>query len=119
MSARATHTPRVSQPVFTHFARSRAMRHTHHIVRDQLEVAPVHIDAVHGENALHLAQNRRTRHLDAVRLQDRVDVVRVDLVFFQDACVACAGKCPHPTQIGPVCRELRANEVVSARVVRW
>lgn len=81
-------------------------RKTHHIVCDQLQMSLIHVDAVYGENALHLAQDRRARHLDTVRLENGVNVIRVDLVLFQDALIGCAGKVPHPTQIGPVRGEL-------------
>ena len=82
---------------------------TYHVVSDELQMPAVHLDVVRAENATHLSQDRRTRHLNTVRLQDRVDIVRVHVVLVDDALLQVRSEVPDPRQVGAVRRELQAR----------
>jgi hypothetical protein len=86
---------------------------THHVVRDELEMPRVDVDLVHVEHARDLAQDRLPRRLDAVRAQDRVDVVRVDRVLLDEPRGEPRREAPQPAEVRAVRRELQRRSVLN------
>ena len=69
----------------------------------------VDLNVVRAEDATHFSQDRRTRHLNTVRLQDRVDIVRVHVVLVDDALLKVGSEIPDTGQVGTVRRELQTG----------
>jgi hypothetical protein len=62
----------------------------------------IHLDIVRAEHSTHLLQDRSPCHLHSVRLQDRVNVVGIDVVIFQDTLLRSRRKVPQPMEIGAI-----------------
>ena len=82
---------------------------TYHVICDKLQVTDVNVDLVNGKDAADFAQDGRTRSLDAVSAEQRVDVVGVDAVLVDDALLQVRSEVPDPRQVGAVRRELQAR----------
>ena len=59
----------------------------------------VNVDLVNGKDAADFAQDGRTRSLDAVSAEQRVDVVGVDAVLVDDALTVATRELPQSGNI--------------------
>ena len=66
----------------------------------------VNVDLVNGKDAADFAQDGRTRSLDAVSAEQRVDVVGVDTVLVDNALAMARCILPQAGNIRSVCRDL-------------
>lgn len=66
----------------------------------------VDLDFVCTEHGAHLPQYRSTRHLDTVSLEDRIDVIGINVVFLEDAFLRAGTELPQTLEVGPICGEL-------------
>jgi len=67
----------------------------------------VDLDAVRREHSANFFENRSARHLYTVRLEDGIDIVRVQVVLINYRLfVAAHRELPHAPEVGPVSRYL-------------
>lgn len=67
-----------------------------HVVSNEFKMPSVYVDVVSPEDSTDFVDNRRPRHLDAIRFENRVDIVGTDLVDVHD--VTCA--LPYASDVG-------------------
>ena len=67
----------------------------------------INLNVVNTKDAAYLSHNRRTSHFYAVRLEDGVDVVRIDIIHFNLYFFCCTSKFPEATQVRAIGGDLQ------------
>jgi hypothetical protein len=80
---------------------------TNHIISNQFQVASIDLNVVRPKNTTHLVQDGSASHFHSVSLQNRVDVVGVDVIVLKNALIRAGSELPQSVEIGPVCGKLR------------
>lgn len=77
-------------------------RDAYHVISNELKMSYIDIYLVCTEDTSDFTQDGCACHLYAVGFQNRVDVVRVDCIMFDDTVVSSISELPNTTEIGSI-----------------